>query len=1152
VDLPEPPEEPADLLAWAAAHGLEERLDDLVIGDGLPGTVLPGRDGEALTYRQVLVEHDDPRRHHDAADTARRLLHRMANLACARRDEEAWLQDSGQDPQDEALAALLERLRACLGPVRPAGSYEPVSVTIERTPVPALRYQERPLVGTGLAQVVLPLLGWNEAPLCFREGREEATPEHRDGAARAFIGLMRDPRRAGDHELLADLLRLRPWQYALGALDESLSRLETAPPAPGDERVAFRVKVVGTALDVEPVVQRRGRGGFSKGSRLQWFNLAQRPDLTPTDRRAFLAYDDRFARGERSWGGGLSAAQVFGILRALMDHPAVFLEGEAEEAGRLEVRQARLRLRFATGSDGTLTPQFELAGVTLLPPDVAAALRDDRHLIHLHRPASGPQLLLSELSPQAAAVVRAMALAPAAFPPDAHDALAARLETLQETVDIEFPSRWTRTIGPADARIVVRLDLLASGALAVRFGVRPVKLGPIFPPGEGPVLVLEGQGRERHGARREPQRERQDGHALAERLGLGSGQELEPWRWRVSEGDPALGLVETLAEAGGEVLVEWADDARLTALGTVTRRSLRMKVTDSRDWFDVEGGAEVGGEKVHLSTLLAAIREGRRYVLVKGGGFARIENELREALARAEGAFLERQGTLQIAWVATDPLLGLVEDQAQIAASKAFSALRKRMESAAVAPRLPQALRPYQRAGVEWMARLAHWGAGGLLADEMGLGKTVQTLAMLSHRAGEGPALVVAPTSVVANWVNEAARFAPELQVRLYRGPDRAGALSGCGPGDLVVTSYAIAALDAEALARLDFGTLVLDEAQALKNASSERNRAVRALRAGWRLALTGTPIENHLGELWSLFRVISPGLLGSWEQFRGRYAVPIEKFGDEARRGSLASLIRPFVLRRTKADVAPELPARTEVVRTVRLSPDEEDLYQQLRQATLDELEMPRSERQGDGRDLRMVVLAAITRLRQLCCHPRLVFPHTHAGSAKAAYLLELLGELREGGHRALVFSQFRSFLELLAPRLRQHGFRVLVLDGTTPAELREGRIAAFQNGEADVFLISLKAGGFGLNLTAADTVVHLDPWWNPAVEDQASARAHRIGQEKPVTVVRLVARDTIEESVLGLHAAKRALAAGVLEGSDLAATLDTDALIALIRRGR
>jgi SNF2 family DNA or RNA helicase len=375
--------------------------------------------------------------------------------------------------------------------------------------------------------------------------------------------------------------------------------------------------------------------------------------------------------------------------------------------------------------------------------------------------------------------------------------------------------------------------------------------------------------------------------------------------------------------------------------------------------------------------------------------------------------------------------------------------------------------------------------------------------------------------------------------------------LPALGPGDLLVTSYTIAALDGERLAALPFASLVIDEAQAVKNATTERAKALRALDAEWRLGLTGTPIENHLGELWSLLRVISPGLLGSWEQFRGRYAVPIEKFGDEGRRKALAALLRPFLLRRTKAEVAPELPARTELVRVVQLSDEEQALYEQLRASTIADLEAAKKDPDRDAGQLRFTMLAALTRLRQLCCHPRLVYPTTPLGSTKATYLLQLLDELRETDHRTLVFSQFRSFLDLLAPRLRQHGLRVLVLDGTTPAEAREHRIAAFQRGEAEVFLISLKAGGFGLNLTAADTVIHLDPWWNPAVEDQATARAHRIGQVRPVTALRLVARGTIEEAVLGLHESKRALAAGVLEGSDLAASLGTDELVELIRRG-
>ena len=1186
-----PPDEPEDLLAWAAAHGIADRLDDVIIGpSALPGSSLPGRNGESLTYRQILL---DParsaalRRYFDPAETARAFLHRLANLATAQRAARAFLEANGRDPEDEALAAFLTRLQGARAELlgsreaapRPVGTYEVVAVWVAREPAPMLLYDELPLTQTRSRDVgghlysheavALLLLGWREEALRFvhrgvrSSPRGEVSALERLGALDAMIDFVRDPRHEAAHETLAELLRLPAWQFALGTLDERLARLEAAGRSarPGvEERIAFRLTMLGMgALNVEPVIQKRSGGRpFSKGTKLPWFALPDRRDLTAIDRLAYQAYEDRFARRSNAWGGPLAPGQVFGVLRALMDHPAVFLEGDRAGA-RVEIRQGRLRLRFVTEPDGSLLARFDLLDRTMLPSEVAAALVDDHHLIHVHRPEAvdgGRQVLLAQVSPQAAALVQALAVAPARFPADAHDALAARLESLQETVDIEFPSQWTRSIGPADDRLVARLDLLASGALQVRLAVRPVKFGPLFPPGEGPGLVLEGQGRDRHGARRDRQNERKAGHALVERLGLGGDEEQETWGWRVGEGDRALEVVATLKDLGDEVVVEWADHARLLSLGSVGRSDMRMKVADRRDWFAVEGGVETNtGEVAPLSDLLAAIREDRRYVRVGANGFVRIEDGLREALARADAALFEVRGVVEVPQVSSDALLGLVERESQLDASAAFLGLRRRMqEGAAETPRLPPALearlRPYQLAGVTWLARLAHWQAGAILADEMGLGKTIQTLAVLTVRAGRGPALVIAPTSVVANWVDEAARFAPELKVRVHRGATRATGLRELGPGDLVITSYAIAVLDAEALAGVRFATLVIDEAQAVKNATTERAKALRGLDVEWRLGLTGTPIENHIGELWSLMRVISPGLLGSWEQFRARYAVPIEKFGDDRRRKDLALLLRPFVLRRTKSEVARELPARTEIVKVLRLSAEEQALYEELRRATIAEMAAAKKDKDRDAGELRFVLLAALTRLRQLCCHPRLVYPKTLAGSSKAAYLLDLLAELRTEGHKALVFSQFRSFLDLLAPRLRMQGFRTLVLDGTTPVEAREQRIAAFQAGEADVFLISLKAGGFGLNLTAADTVIHLDPWWNPAVEDQATARAHRIGQTRPVTAVRLVARGTIEEAVLGLHAAKRDLAAGVLEGTDAAASLGTDDLMELIRR--
>jgi len=1205
--VPAPPADPEELLAWAEAHGVAERLDDAFVdgtGGRYPtyGTYWPGRPGERITYRRVLVDTTSGERqrwgYYGLVDDARQMLRRMATATAHRWRERAWMEANGRDPDAPPLVAFLELLRKertalqseRLGSGRLPGTFFPVGVVVRSAPTPALRYGERALNVSDhdparvTTLVTLALLAWNEAPPRWSLAREYERKESLDvpvdlrlSAVEAMIDFVRDPRRAAELDELSELLLMPAWRFALGDLDRRLARLttpSTAGPPSGpaaaagpDSRMAFRVRCdAGGRWDIEPLLQKRQkRGTFSKGQRMEWYRAIERPELTESDRRVFRAHDDPFVRSSE-WGRTL--AQTFGVLTALIDHPAVVLDGPKGER-RPDIRKGRLRLRFGTGREGSLTPQLELLGHLLGPSEVAAAATDGRHVILLREvERQPPQILLARISPEAASVVGALALAPGSFPSEAHDALATRLEGLQEAMDIEFPSQWTRTIAPADGRPLVRLELLGSGAIHVKMAVRPVKLGPVFAPGDGPTLVLEGQGRERHGARRDLAAERQAALATAERLELSSATETEAWAWRVTEGDPALHVVAALRDLGDAVVVEWADDARLVSLGRVGRGDLRLQVADKRDWFGVEGGAKVGDDAggsgndatVTLAQLFAAIRDGHRYVKVGGRGFVRIEDSLRAALARAEGAVFEHRGALQISAVGSDALMGLVEHQAQLEATASFRALRERMkESEAAEPRLAPAmaatLRPYQHAGVRWLCRLAHWGAGAVLADEMGLGKTVQTLAALSHRSSLGPALVVAPTSVVPNWLAETARFAPELTLCDLRGPAaRAALASGTrtpAAGELWVTSYAIATLEAETLARHRFATLIVDEAQAVKNATTDRARALRDLDADWRLALTGTPIENRLSELWSILRVTSPGLLGSWEQFRARYAVPIEKFGDDGRRQALAALLRPFVLRRTKNEVARDLPDRTEVVRSVRLSPEERALYEELRRATLEDLERAKKDPDRDASGMRFVLLASLTRLRQLCCHPRLVYPDSVAGSSKTAYLLELLGELREGGHKVLVFSQFRSLLELLAPRLVQQGHRVLVLDGTTPADVRERRIAAFQAGQADVFLISLKAGGFGLNLTAADTVIHMDPWWNPAVEDQATARAHRIGQAKPVTAIRLVARDTVEEAVLELHAAKRTLAASVLEGSEVAAGLDDQQLAALIASG-
>jgi len=401
----------------------------------------------------------------------------------------------------------------------------------------------------------------------------------------------------------------------------------------------------------------------------------------------------------------------------------------------------------------------------------------------------------------------------------------------------------------------------------------------------------------------------------------------------------------------------------------------------------------------------------------------------------------------------------------------------------------------------------------------------------------------VAPLSVCGNWLDECGRFAPRLRASLYRGSNREGVLEGARAGDVIVTSYGLLQSDAEVFSKVRWATAILDEAQAIKNTSALRTQAAYQLQADFRVITTGTPVENHLGELWSLFNFLNPGLLLTKQAFVERFQGPIEHGRDEAAHRNLRKLIQPFILRRTKTQVLPELPPRTELVRGVALSDQERNLYEALRQEAVSRLESL-----GNSPSRHLEFLAQLTRLRLAACHPRLALADSPIPSSKLQVFLELVDELRENGHRALVFSQFVKHLELVRAALDEAGVTYQYLDGGTLLEARRERVKAFQAGEGDLFLISLKAGGFGLNLTAADYVIHLDPWWNPAVEDQASDRAHRIGQTKPVTIYRLVSEGTIEEKIVLLHGRKRELAERLLTGTETAAQLTTQDLLALI----
>ncbi len=521
--------------------------------------------------------------------------------------------------------------------------------------------------------------------------------------------------------------------------------------------------------------------------------------------------------------------------------------------------------------------------------------------------------------------------------------------------------------------------------------------------------------------------------------------------------------------------------------------------------------------------------------------------QLAEAAARREGDFLPLPGggCVQLTGAAARrldllELLGLRAARARVSRAAlpllaAWSGVEgvpdlRPAESAELPGGFCGDLRPYQREGFAWLAARAEAGVGAFLADDMGLGKTVQCLALLLHQAargGDAPSLVVAPVSLLGNWAAEAARFAPGLRVHTLPA---GGELPPLTAGELLLVSYGQLVSRLPLLRSRRWNLLVLDEAQAIKNPQSRRARAACALEARARFCLTGTPIENSLLDLWSEMNFLNPGLLGSRAAFMRRY-----RREDAAR---LRTLLAPLVLRRRKAEVLPQLPPLTEMVQYVELSRAERALYESLRRAALTQL--------AEGGE-RLTLLAELMRLRRACCHGRLALPGFRGDSTKMEALAEMAAELRAGGHRLLVFSQFTDVLDLAAEQMAALGLETLRLDGSTPARERSARVRRFQDGGADAFLISLKAGGAGLNLTAADYVILLDPWWNPAVEAQAAGRAHRMGQGQPVTLCRLIARDTVEERILALQRDKRELAADILEAPE-GAPLSPEALRALL----
>jgi superfamily II DNA or RNA helicase len=593
----------------------------------------------------------------------------------------------------------------------------------------------------------------------------------------------------------------------------------------------------------------------------------------------------------------------------------------------------------------------------------------------------------------------------------------------------------------------------------------------------------------------------------------------------------------------------------------------RVDVTDTGiDWFDLDIGINVGGERISLLPVLldlfrrapeelgtaqlesfgddpvyGSLPDGR-LVPIPASRLKAVLDALHELFA---GGRVKEGEPLRLARAEATRLVtlegALPGGQLRWTGGEQLRAMARRLVESGGVPLVPPPaalkaqLRPYQQQGLSWLQFLSSVGLSGVLADDMGLGKTLQALAhiLMEKQCGrlEEPVLVVAPTSLIPTWRSEIRKFAPDLDLLVLQGNDRRELFEEIDDHDVVLTSYALLIRDRDELVQRRFRLVILDEAQAIKNPTTKLARTAVQLQAEQRLALTGTPIENHLGELWSVFNFLVPGLLGDREVFRRVFRNRIEKEGDNDRQSLLVARVKPFMLRRTKEQVAPELPPKTEMLREIDLGDGQRDLYESVRLAMHDRV---RAEIQARGlAQSNIAILEALLKLRQVCCDPRLLKsqrPEEPVGSAKFELLMEMLPNMVETGRRIIVFSQFVEMLDLIEEGLTAQGLSFVKLTGRTRD--RETPVQRFQSLEVPIFLISLKAGGVGLTLTAADTVIHYDPWWNPAVEAQATDRAHRIGQDKTVFVYRLIAAGTVEEKMVELQGRKKALYEGVLGG--------------------
>lgn len=938
---------------------------------------------------------------------------------------------------------------------------------------------------------------------------------------------------------LIDIVKLEPvWQRALTALSQFNKTPAQAPAA--SMRLAWLLTAGRSGVLLEPREQKvNTKGVWSKGRAVALKRLIQGDPalnyLSEADRNIcrYISVDYGYYGDAGYTLDGESA------LPELINHPYVYWSDSPDVRIDIVAGDVTLNLKETTGK------------ISLkLDPNVIAGAKV------IWRKETPTRLAVYRITPditQIAGILGKGLTVPVEAKPQLVEAITAIAPHITIHSDLPELSAHIDSIA-ANATIYAHLLPIESG-LRLQFLVRPLLEAGWFSPGKGAANVLGELDGKTVQAQRDLKAEKQAHQRILGHCTCLADAVCDDNTWQLDSPELCLELLSQLRELPNELVeLVWPEGERFRLKASRAMSQLKMGIKQQGDWFVVNGEITLDDGKVLQLRQLLSLLDGSpgRFIQLGEHDYLALTDNLRRRLEELRALSEDSKDGLKVNLLASGALSELALEAGEVEADKAWQAHLAKLDTLAQhQPKVPSTLqatlRDYQLEGFQWLSRLAHWGVGACLADDMGLGKTVQTLALLLERAPNGPALVVAPTSVAINWQAETAKLAPTLKIRNYQSER---SLSDLSPFDLVVVSYGLFQLEAESFAAMHWHTVVLDEAQAIKNGQTRRSQAAMNLNADFKMIATGTPMENHLGELWNLFRFINPALLGSQERFKKRFAQPIEDGQSDAKHAKLAlkKLIAPFMLRRTKTQVLTELPARTEITHKVPLSSEEMHLYEALRQQAVEKLDSMKP--QEGNKPLQ--VLTEITKLRRFCCNPRLVMPESQMAGSKLIAFAEIAEELLDNNHKALVFSQFVDHLAIVRDWLDSKQISYQYLDGSTSIKQRQKAVNDFQAGIGDIFLISLKAGGSGLNLTAADYVIHLDPWWNPAVEDQASDRAHRMGQQRPVTIYRLVAEGTIEEQIVALHHNKRDLADSLLEGGDASGKLDAEALLGLLKNTR